>query len=209
MLSVSEAKKCYHCGEIGHMANKCPHKKHGFSGYGPDHPRNPRNGTFTCHYCGGIGHKFAKCWEREENAHLRPPGWVSKMNKNVANAQYDVIVGNVESFESMEFSEQNVVKVADPDFEICCTAVDLAKVVESDYEIHGKACDDLVKVVESDYEIHSKACDNMVKVGGSKSEIHSMASEVNKLSDIKDVGGTESKQGRVSKVIALDSVVVA
>ena len=133
------------------------------------------------------------------------------MNKNVANAQYDVIVGNVESFESMEFSEQNVVKVADPDFEICCTAVDLAKVVESDYEIHGKACDDLVKVVESEYEIHGKtcddlvkiveseyeihgkACDNMVKVGGSNSEIHSMASEVNELSSIKDVYGTESK----------------
>ena len=69
----------------------------------------------------------------------------------------------------------------------------MVKVVESEYEIHGKACDDLVKVVESDYEIHSKACDNMVKVGGSKSEIHSMASEVNELSDIKDVGGTETK----------------
>ena len=88
-------------------------------------------------------------------------------------------------------------------------AVDLAKVVESGYEIHSKACNDVVKIVESEYEIHGKASDNdVVKVGGSKSEIHSMASEVNELSDIEDVGGTEAKQGRVSKVNALASVVV-
>ena len=52
----------------------------------------------------------------------------------------------------MELVEQNdVVKVADPDFEICCTATDLAEVVESKHEIHGKTCgcEDLVKVVES------------------------------------------------------------
>ena len=104
------------------------------------------------------------------------------------------------------FLEQNVVKVVDPNFEICYTAVDLAKVVESEYEIHGKACDDLVKVVESEYEIHGKACDNVVKVVESNDEVHSMASKVNELSDVKDVGGTEAKQERVLEFIALAPV---
>ena len=31
VLSASEPKTCYICGETGHMANKCPHKKNGFS----------------------------------------------------------------------------------------------------------------------------------------------------------------------------------
>ena len=84
----------------------------------------------------------------------------------------------------------------------------MVNVVKPKYEIHNKAGDNVVKVVGSIDEIQSKASD-VIKVGESKSEIRSMASEVNELSDIKDVGGTESKQGRVSKVIALDSVAVA
>ena len=52
VLSVSEAKKCYHRGETGHMAFKCSHKKNGFSA---------KNGQFACHFCDGIGHKHAKC----------------------------------------------------------------------------------------------------------------------------------------------------
>ena len=76
-----------------------------------------RNGPFVCNFCGGIGHKCAKCWEREENARLRPKGWMSKINKSVATVQTDIIVWNVESFETVEFVEQSdVVKVADPDF---------------------------------------------------------------------------------------------
>ena len=158
VLSASKAKTCYSCGETGHMAFKCPHNKNGFSA---------RNVAFTCHFCGGIGHKYAKCWEREENARLRPEGWVSKMNNSAAAVATDIIVGNEESLETMEFVEQNdVVKVADSDFEICCMAIDLAEVVESEYDIHGKAreCDDLVEVVESEYEIHVWACDSVVEV---------------------------------------------
>ena len=92
---------------------------------------------------GGIGHKYAKCWEREENLRLQPEDWVFKMNKSAATVETDMIVENVESFETMELVEQNdVVKVVDPDFEICCRAIDLAEVVESEYEIRSKACDD-------------------------------------------------------------------
>ena len=111
------------------MAYKCPHNKNGFTA---------RNGTFACHFYGGRGHKYAKCWERETSLHLRPEGWVSKMNKSAATVETDIIVGNVESFVTMEFVEQNdVVKVADSDFETCCTAIDSAEVVESEHEIHG------------------------------------------------------------------------
>ena len=93
------------------------------------------------------------------------------MNKSAATFETDIIAGNVEGFETMEYVEQNdVVKVADPDFEICCTEIDLAEVVESKYEIHGKACecDDLVKVVESKYEIHGKSWHDLVKVAESE-----------------------------------------
>ena len=83
---------------------------------------------------------------------------------------------------------------------------DLVKVVESKYEIHSKTYNDLVKVVESEYEIHGKACDNVVKVVESRNEVHSMASEVNELSDVKDVDHAEDKQGRVLEVIALAPV---
>ena len=132
-----------------------------------------------------------------------------KMNKSVATVATDIIVRHVEIFETMKVVEQNdVVKVADPDFEICCTAIDLAEVVESKHEIHGKACvcDDLVKVVESEYEIHGKACDNVVEVVESHDEVHSKASEVNELRDVKDVDGAEAKQGRVLEVVALAPV---
>ena len=133
------------------------------------------------------------------------------MNNSVATVTTDIIVGNVESFETMELVEQNdVVKVADFDFEICCTADYLAKVVESEYEIHGKAreCDDLVKVVESKYEIHGKTYDNMIEVVEFHDEIHSIAVEVevNELSDVKVVGDAETKKGRVLEVVALAPV---
>ena len=72
------------------MAFKCPHKKNGFSA---------QNGPFACLFCGGTGHKYAKCWEREENAHLRPKGWMSKSAKNVEILQCDMIFGKLECFE--------------------------------------------------------------------------------------------------------------
>ena len=133
------------------------------------------------------------------------------MNKSVATVATDIIVRHVEIFETMKVVEQNdVVKAADPDFEICCTAIDLAEVVESKHEIHGKACecDDLVKVVESKYDIHGKACDNVVEVLESHDEVHSMAVEVevNELSDVKDVDDAKAKQGRVLEVVALAPV---
>ena len=74
------------------------------------------------------------------------------MNKSVATVETDTIVGNAERV-AMQIVEQNdVVMVADPNFEMCCTAIDLVKAMASEYEIHGKACecDDLVKVVESE-----------------------------------------------------------
>ena len=40
----------------------------------------------------------------------------------------------------------------------------------------------------------------------SRDEVHSMASKVNELSDVKDVGGTEAKQERVLEFIALAPV---
>ena len=43
-------------------------------------------------------------------------------------------------------------------------AIDSTEVVESKYEIHGKACSGLVKVVESEFEIRGKASDNVVKI---------------------------------------------
>ena len=66
----------------------------------------------------------------------------------------------------------------------------------------------LVKVAESEYEIHGKACDSVVKVVEPDDEVHSMAVEVegNELSDVKDVGGAEVKQGRVLEVVALAPV---
>ena len=81
----------------------------------------------------------------------------------------------------------------------------LFKLAEFEHEIHDKACDDLVKVVKSEYKIHDKARDNVVEVVESHDEVHSMAVEVkvNELSDVKDVGGAEAKQGRVLKVVAL------
>ena len=145
LASSSEAKKTIVERSVTWQINTYPHKKNGFS---------VQNGPFACHFCGGIGRKYAKCWEREENARLQPEGWVSKMNKSVATVETDIIVGNVERFETLEFVEQNVVvKVADPGFDIFCTAIDLVDVVESEYELHGKACecDDLVKVTESEY----------------------------------------------------------
>ena len=66
----------------------------------------------------------------------------------------------------------------------------------------------LVKVVESEYEIHGKACDSVVEVVESHDEVHGMAveDEVNELRDVKDVGDAEAKQGRVSEAIALAPV---
>ena len=97
------------------------------------------------------------------------------MNKSAATFETDIIAGNVEGFETMEYVEQNdVVKAADPDFKIYCTAIDLAEVVDSRYEVHGKApeCDDVVEVVDSKYETPGKACDDLVEVGESEYEIH-------------------------------------
>ena len=82
---------CYNCGKKGHFANKCPHKR--------------KNGNYqktgeTCHYCGKRGHRSADCWEKEENADSRPDNWVSSKKgngrKNYANANYEILVGNVE-----------------------------------------------------------------------------------------------------------------
>ena len=221
VLSASEAKKCYHCGETGHMTFKCPHKKTCFSA---------RNGPFACHFYGGIGHKYAKCWEQQGKSTFTTRRLGVQNEQSVATVATDIIVVNMESFETMEFVKQNdVVKVAGPEFEVCCTAIDLSevmdskyeihgkacachdlvKVLESEYEIHGKACDGFVEVVESEYEIYGKACDNVVEVLESHDEVHSMAIEVevkNELSDVTDVGGAKAKQGRVSEVVALAPV---
>ena len=64
----------------------------------------------------------------------------------------------------------------------------------------------MVKVVDLEYEIHGKACVIVVKVVKSHDEVHSNASEVNELSDAKDVDGAEAKQGRVLEVVALAPV---
>ena len=57
---------------------------------------------------------------------------MSKMTNSVATVENDIIVGNMECFKTMEFVDQNdVVKVTDPNLEICCTTTDLAEVVDS------------------------------------------------------------------------------
>ena len=54
------------------------------------------------------------------------------MTNSVATVENDIIVGNMECFKTMEFVDQNdVVKVTDPNLEICCTTTDLAEVVDS------------------------------------------------------------------------------
>jgi len=48
-----------------------------------------------CHYCNPKGHKAYKCWEKEENTHLRPRGWKSKMGgagTGVAAANFEVLI---------------------------------------------------------------------------------------------------------------------
>ena len=58
-------------------------------------------------------------------------------------------------------------------------------------------CVNVVKVVESKYETRGKASDKVGKVVEPYDEIYDdVASEVNELSDIKDVSGTEAKQSK-------------
>ena len=116
------------------------------------------------------------------------------------------VVKVVDSDNAIHSKASNVIKIVDSEYEIHSKAGNnMVKVLESEYEIHSKAGDNVVKVVESNDEIHSKASD-AIKAGESKYELCSMASEVNELSDVKDVGGTKAKQGRVSEVIVLASV---
>ena len=91
------------------MANKCLHNKRGFSGYKLGHSQNS---TFMWHCCGGKGNTFCKRPERDRNAHLWPEGWVYKIDKHLTNSQCNIIVRRVRSSESIEFSRQNLVKVA-------------------------------------------------------------------------------------------------
>ena len=58
----------------------------------------------------------------------------------------------------------------------------------------------------STYETHGKACDNVVEIVKSHYEVNSKASEVNELSDVKDVYGAKAKQGKVLEVVALAPV---
>ena len=87
------------------------------------------------------------------------------MYKTVANAQYNIIFGDVGSSKLIEFLDKilvDLVKMMESAYEIHGVAFDdLAKVVEFEYEIHGKACDDLVEAVGPKYDIQNKACDNM------------------------------------------------
>ena len=50
-----------------------------------------------CNNCGKYGHKEAFCWEKEENAHKRPCGWVSRMGEDETSAlNYEILVANVD-----------------------------------------------------------------------------------------------------------------
>ena len=79
---------CRHCGKPGHKQYECPKKLGNKGNSGPQIKG-------TCFVCGGIGHKAAKCWEKEEDAHLRPKGWKSRMKKKEEGSQ-ETSAANVE-----------------------------------------------------------------------------------------------------------------
>ena len=60
-------RKCWGCGQEGHMYANCPNKN---PGNGLDH-RPP------CPHCGKRTHSANNCWELEANTHKRPFNWVS------------------------------------------------------------------------------------------------------------------------------------
>lgn len=78
--------KCYHCGETGHKANKCPNKKDkaeksSYNGGGGGSGKTKFTGK--CNICGKQGHKADTCWESDKNADKRPKWYKSKTEKGL------------------------------------------------------------------------------------------------------------------------------
>jgi hypothetical protein len=95
---------CYACHETGHKANKCPRRQEAGGrgqggrgegrggrrqGRGRGRGREGRGFSGNCNHCGKPGHRAATCWEKSENAHLRPVGYVTAASGEAANANVD------------------------------------------------------------------------------------------------------------------------
>ena len=78
-------RKCFKCGEKGHMARNCTKT-------GTSQNNGPYGGN--CYECGKRGHRKDRCWELEQNAHLRPDGWKSVKGKEMTGVE--VLVSHVE-----------------------------------------------------------------------------------------------------------------
>ena len=64
-LSAVSGKKCWNCGETGHITKNCP-KKGGGKGRGNN--SNNNNSGKTCSMCGKQGHEEKDCWSNPKNA---------------------------------------------------------------------------------------------------------------------------------------------